>query len=909
MTSEASIPAGLAGLEPVAFRDGTPAWLRAARPADERAVEDLFGRASRQSLFMRFFTPLKRVDPALIKRLVHSDGIDSAAYVITRGVGDQEAVLAIANYNRLSSGTAADAAFFVDDAYQGEGLGTLLLERLARHAAATGIGSLHADVLAVNERMLGVFRDSGLVTGSQIRGDTIVLQLSTHPSDLAVESAEERERVATVASLTAVLRPNAVAVIGASRDPKAIGRLAFDSLLGSGFAGTVYPVNRSAAAINSVRAYASILDVPDTVDLAIIAVPAEQMLALISDCATRGVRGLIILSAGFAETGPEGRALQDQLLVRVRAEGMRMVGPNCIGVINTAPDVCMNASFSPSFPPHGNIAIASQSGAIGAAVLDAAGDYELGISTFISIGNRADVSGNDLLQYWERDSDTKVILLYLESFGNARKFARIARRVSRQKPILAVTGGRTAAGSRAAGSHTAAMASDERAVKALLRQAGIIRADGLEELFHVAALLSHQPLPSGRRVAIVTNAGGPGILCADACETQGLTLARFSEQTLETLKELLPAAAARANPVDMIASASAEQFAATTRLVLEDGDVDAVVVIHTPIGAVGASEVAAAVEQAVKSAREAGIANKPVLACATSGREEWLQAAARASVESRESLPSYRFPETAARALALAVEYAEWRRRPFVQPTRPSDIGPLAVRSLLEQFLATGPDRWLSAIECAQLLKSVGIPVVETRWTRTENETLAAAAEIGYPVAIKIDSARYIHKTEAGGVLLGLETQEAVLRACQDLDRRLGDGLQGFVVQKMVDGVAEMLIGSTADPNFGPLVALGTGGVSAEALDDIAFRLAPLCEDDARDMIASIRGRRFLGGFRGRPRADLTALVDLLLRVSWLADTHLAISELDLNPVAVLAEGSGAVAVDARIRIQAAHPE
>jgi len=897
----------LSGLEPVILRDGLPVWLRAIRPTDAAAMAALFDRASQQSLLLRFFTPLKRVERSVVDQLVRADGIERMAYVAVRDLDSPAGIIAVGQYTRYPKPDAADVAFFVDDEYQGNGLGTLLLERLALHARDHGIVRLHADVLTVNERMLQVFRDSGLVTGVRSDGDTLSINLVADADEAALTRTADRERTATVASLQPIFCPRSVAVIGASRHHGAVGRMAFSALLAAEFAGPVFPINPAARSVGSVKAYGTVLEVPDPIDLAVVAVPADQIAALIPDCAAKGVRGLIVLSAGFAETGPAGQALQDDMLLRARAAGMRLIGPNCIGLVNTAPEVRLNASFSPAFPAAGAIAMASQSGAIGLGVLALANERRLGISTFVSIGNRADVSPNDLLQYWQDDAGTGLILLYLESFGNPRKFARIARRVGRTKPILAVKAGRTAAGSRAARSHTAALATDERGTDALFRQAGIIRTETLEELFDVTSLLAGQPLPPGRRVAIVTNAGGPAIMCADACEAQGLTLASLSPDTLSGLTTLLPAAAARSNPVDMIASATEEQFAASSRLLLADPNVDALIVIHTPLGSVTTEQVAAAVHRAVAEVRAAGGKPKPVLACVTPPAEGWndIRAAyAPAGAAFGDAIPIYRFPEPPARALAHAAAYAEWRRLPpgTVPPLTGTD--PQRAREVIDSACERGSNAWLQPDACEQVLAAAGISIAPCRQVASSSRAAAAAAEMGFPVALKIVSQQHLHKSDVGGVVLNLRSKAAVLAACRKLRNRLGSELEGFLVQSMVAGGIEVFAGVQTDPSFGPLIAFGLGGTAVEALNDVAIRITPLTDADAASMVRSIRARPLLEGLRGGPAADIAALERLLLRLSWLVETVPEITELDLNPVLAMPEGSGAMALDARIRVR-----
>ena len=481
--------------------------------------------------------------------------------------GGDDRIIAVASYIGLTD-AAAEVAFAVDDRFQGKGISTLLLERLAAHAASYGFRRFHATTLGDNVAMREVFRDSGFEIRSRSAAGTVDVQLSLTPTAEGVATAERRRRLATAASLRPMLIPRAVAVIGASREPGKMGGRILQALTSGGFLGPVYPVNPSAAEIAGRPAFRSARELPADVDLAVIAVPPDAVLPAVDDCAAAGVKALVVITAGFAETGGEGRTRQNALVEKARGYGMRMVGPNCMGLLNMSADVRLNASFSPVFPPGGHVALSSQSGALGIAILGLAAERHMGLSTFVSVGNKADVSSNDLLEYWEEDPQTRVILLYLESFGNPRRFTRIARRVARQKPIVALKAGRTAAGSRAAGSHTAALAASDTAVDALFHQSGVIRAETIDEMFDIAALLDAQPLPAGNRVAVITNAGGPGILAVDACEAAGLIVPEFSPDTRARLQAFLPATASVANPVDMVASAGPAEYRAAIETVL-----------------------------------------------------------------------------------------------------------------------------------------------------------------------------------------------------------------------------------------------------------------------------------------------------------------------------------------------------
>jgi acetyl coenzyme A synthetase (ADP forming)-like protein len=683
-----------------------------------------------------------------------------------------------------------------------------------------------------------------------------------------------------------LFEPRSVAVIGASRERGKIGAEVLHNVLSAGFRGSVYPVNPSAPEIEGARCYARLADVPGPVDLAVVCVPAALVPAAIDDCSAKGVKGVVVITAGYSETGEEGRRREAALLEKIRDAGIRMVGPNCMGLVNTNPAVRLNATFAPTYPPEGRVGLSSQSGALGLALLDYASRLNLGISTFVSVGNKADVSSNDLVQYWAEDPRTDVILLYLESFGSPGVFARIARRVARRKPIVAVKAGRSKAGARAASSHTGALAESDAVVDALFRQAGVIRTGTLEELFDVAALLAHQPVPRGRRVAIVTNAGGPGILAADACEAQGLVLPSLSSETTAALRGFLPAAASVANPVDMLAAAPPDHYVRTLRLVLADPNVDSVLAIFIPPIATDAETVARAI---VEGTRDAG--EKPVLAIFMS---------ARGAPAILQPIPSYAFPEPAAMALARAVEYGRWRQRPPGSIPEFGDLRLNDARAVVEAALARGGG-WLDPLECNRLLTAFGVPVAPLRLAADPAAVAAAAGEVGFPVVLKAVGPAILHKTEVGGVRLGLADAAAVREAAGQMASRL-EGLTAFLVQPMVTGGVEVIVGVVRDPTFGPLVVYGSGGTLVELLSDAAFRLHPLTDSDAAAMLEEVRGTALLRGYRGAPKADEAALRELLLRVSALVEACPEVREMDLNPVKVLSHG--ARVLDARIRVE-----
>jgi acetyl coenzyme A synthetase (ADP forming)-like protein len=890
------------------LRDGTTATIRLAQPEDREALRAFFQRLSPESRQLRFFS-LTTPSSELISRFCDSsDPRSQLTLLVTRTFGAATRIVAVGSYGARTDRTA-EIALAVEDAFQGKGLGTLLLERLSLLAVKHGFLRFWAVTNVENQRMMEIFHNSGFQLQEKREDGYVEIDLSVAPTEASVAHTEMRDRVFTTASLRPFFYPRSVAVIGASRNPSSIGYRILEALLMNRFQGSVYPVNPNASAVCSMRAYPSARELPKPVDLAIIVVPRDAVLGVVDDCAEGGVKALVVITAGFAETGAEGRALQQRLLERVRGYGMRMVGPNCLGLINTDPRVLLNASFSPVFPPQGQVAMSSQSGALGIAILSLARQRRLGLSTFISVGNKADVSGNDLLQYWEEDPNTNVILLYLESFGNPRRFARIARRVSKSKPIVAMKAGRSPAGTRAAGSHTAALAASDVAVDALFHQTGVIRAETLDEMFDLATALGNQPLPRGRRVAIVTNAGGPGILCADACEAGGLLVPQFSDATKSALASFLPSAAGLNNPVDMIASAGPEEFRRAVATALGASEADAVIAIFIPVGVDTTESVARAVSEGVAAARASGQKSKPVLVCLMAEEGARTPLAAEG-----EAIPAYAFPEAAGRALSKMAAYAEWRAQPVgVIPDFDDTDAPRA-REICRRALKGRGAGWLSAEETRALLTAMGLPLPPGGVARTPDEATNLARGIGFPVAVKLASQRIVHKTEIDAVRLNLMDDAAVRRAYEEICSRLAkdgnlDAMEGVLVQPMIRGGVEVMAGITLDPLFGPLIAFGLGGIHVEILGDVRFRVTPLTDRDAAEMVREIRGYRLLEGYRGHPRADIEAIQELLLRVSRLAEEAPEITELDLNPIFALAPGEGCRIVDARIRVDSSTKE
>jgi acetate---CoA ligase (ADP-forming) len=895
--SAVSIP-GLEDVEShrLVLRDGSVAHIRPTSAKDADALAEFFSGLSPVSHYQRFFSA---GDPPadLVARLSDSsDPSKTLTLVVERATG----IIATASYIAIGP-ESAEVAFAVADAFQGRGLATALLSRLAAAATARGFRRFEATTLEGNARMLEVFRDSGFAIRSKPEGGCVEVTLSLAPSAEGAQKDENRRRVATVASLRPLLEPRSVAVIGASRHSGTIGRRVLDAIVAAGFTGAIYPVNREATEVAGRTAYASARALPSGVDLAVIAVPAASVRDVVDDCAAAGVRSLVVITAGFAEASAEGWAAQEALTEQVRKHGMRMVGPNCMGLVNTDPSIRLNASFSPIVPPAGHMGLLSQSGALGIAILRLATERRLGLSTFVSVGNKADVSGNDLLEYWEADPGTTVMLMYLESFGNPKRFARVARRISRKKPIVVVKSGRTRSGSRAAGSHTAALAADDTTVDALLAQSGVVRADTIDEMFDIASCLDLQPLPPGRRVAILTNAGGPGILAADACEAAGLTLARFAPEMQERIRAALPASASVGNPIDMIASASPEQYERTIATLMTAPDVDSLIVIFTPVDLMTADAIMRSIRAGIVAARRGGATGKPVLACvmAEPGRLVPLDA-------DGERVPTFAFPENAARALGKAVAYAEWRAQPPALYWGFDDTHVESARAICRTVIAQRGASWLTPAEADGVLAAYGLPVVRSGLVRSPDEAIAEARRIGFPVALKTSAAGVIHKTDAGGVRLNLSDASSVRQAFDEVSTIGGAGTA--IVQPMIADGIETMMGIVHDRLFGALVAFGLGGIHVEIFKDVHVRLAPLTDRDVDELIHSVKGFPLLQGYRGHAAADIDALRDALLRLSRLADEVPEIVELDLNPVMALPPGDGCRIVDARIRVADAPP-
>ena len=816
----------------VVLTDGGTVLVRPIRPDDRAALARFHDRLSPQSVYLRYFSPHPHLSEGELDYLTRLDYRLRMALVAV--LGDE--IIAVARYEGREGRTDAEVAFTVDDQHHGRGIGTVLLEWLAAAAREAGITEFFATTLWENQKMLGVFREAGFQTRSIVGGGEVNVRFPVaDTTELAVAIAK-REHKAEARSVGRLLAPRSIAVVGAGQSPSGLGHQVFRNLLAGGFQGPVYPVNPKSSHVGGVRAYPSVLDIPDDVDLTVIAVPADTVPQVIAQCAAKKVAGIVMISAGFADAGGEGAAVERELIRLAHRQGMRVVGPNSMGVINTAPAVAMNATFAAVAARPGRVALCSHSGAVGVAALERSARLGPGISSFVSVGNKADVSSNDLLQYWEDDAGTDVILLYVESFGNPGKFHRIAQRVARRKPIVAVKSGRSRAAGREAPSGPAAAATPDRAVDALFRQTGVIRVDTMEQLFDTATVLAHQPLPAGGRVAIVGNSGGLAVLAADACEAAGLDVPELSAATQEALRACLPPAAGVRNPVDMMASADPVTYQAALRIVLADPDVDAVIAVSTPTGDAPVAGVAEALAE-LSAARPA-----KTLVANLVGSEGIPEA-----LRGEYAVPCFPFPETAAQALARAVSYAGWRRRPLGAVPTLDGIDIRAAHHRAAGFLAANPGGgWLEPGAAAEILAAFGLPLPPPGTS----------------------------STEAAGAFAGVETIAGVVR----------------------------------DPAFGPLVLFGLGGVAAELLGDTALKVAPLTDQDAADLVRGLRSSPLLFGYRGAAPADTAALEDLLLRLSVLGQQLPELAELELNPVIAAPASVMAAAWRLRLAPPSHHP-
>ena len=886
------------------LRDGSSAFIRPSEPGDHDALREFFHQLSPESKRRRFFSTADPAESLLERQCDSSNPRSQLTLIVSRVVEGASRIIATGSYVARDE-ASAEVAFAVDDEFQGKGLGGLLLERLALLAARHGFVRFWALTLLGNQMMLETFRQSGFSIHSKIEDESVEIDFSVAPSEGSVSRSEIRDRVFTTASLRPFFRPRSVAVVGASLETSGVGMRILEALSKGGFQSAVYAASPALPSVAPWPAYPSARELPQGTDLAILVAPRDAVLETVDDCAAAGIRAVVVVTAGFAEAGAEGRALQEKLLQKVRGHGMRVVGPNSMGLLNTDPAVRLNASLSSTLPPSGGVAMLSQSSALGLAMLALARQRHVGISTFISVGNKADISGNDLLQYWQGDEATRVILLYLESFGNPRRFARVARGVSSGKPIVVVKPGRRSA-SLEAGSGPAALVEDDAAVDALFRQTGIIRAETLDEMFDIASALDRQPLPAGRRVAILSDRSGPGILCAGACEAARLSVPPLSDSTAKRLGAFLPAGAAIGNPLELAASATPEQYARALEALLLDREVDSLIAIQSPLDADESAAMLEAIRQGTAGGRAAGGGGKPVLACLVA-----MENVGGPIALADESLPAYAYPESAARVLGKIATYAVWRARPHGIIPDFDDIDPASARRTCQEAIQARGPGWLTAQEAREVLQAMRVPMAPGGVARTAEEAAKLARKVGFPVAVKSASPAIFHKTEKAAVQLNVSDEAAVRKAFEAIRRSLEtDGSHvvndGVLVQPMVKDHVEVTVGMFEDASFGPLIAFGLGGIHVEVIADPAVRITPLTNRAAAAMVRETRGYPLLAGYRGCPRADIEAIHDLLLRVSRLVEEVPDLAELELSPVFVGPPGKGCLILDSRIRV--AHP-
>ena len=885
----------------VLLRNGGIAQLRPVQPFDEAALHALNARVSIRTRVRRYFSVSDRPGEWYVDKLMHSTQNGDALVAV---VGGQ--IVALASFARLERDpSAGDLALLVDDDHQSEGLGALLLEHLAQVARNQGITAFFADVLFDNTPMLHLLAHSGFATRSHVSYGVTEVHIDLGDRPELRTAIHLRENAAEQASLQPLLAPRSVAVVGSLR-PDSVADQAYRALRGRsrswtgagaepGFTGTVYRVD----------SHGTLADVPESVDLVVVAVAADRVLDVAREAVTNGAKGLLVLSAGFAEAGAAGVQRQQSLVRICRAGGIRLVGPNCLGIVNTDPAIALNATFCDASPRPGQVGLISQSGAVGIAALRHAERAGVGLSLFVSTGNKADVSGNDLLAYLEDDPRTTVIALYLESFGNARKFAEVAGIVGRTKPIVVVKAGRSVAGARAGLSHTAAAATPETAIGALLHRAGVLRADDLSELFDLLTVLEVAPLPRGPRVAIIGNSGGPGVLAADECASAGLEMAELADATEEQLRALLPSGVSVRNPVDLLSTVTPESYETAVRLLLQDPGVDAVLAIYTPL-ARGAEELyAAALTRA-----HADSPNVPLLVAFPGVASSPLQLEDAAQ---HRMLPFFEFPEPAVRALGKVTTYAAWRSStPPPGAPAPQGTARSAARALINAVaLDDSGEGWLTPQAATSLLEEYGITTARVIEAPDVTAALAAAETLGYPVAVKAAGPTIVHKEELGGVILDIQSADELRVAFTAMEQRVGPAMTSAVVQPMhaAAGAMELIAGITIDPSVGPLVLVGAGGTFTDLLDDRVVRMPPQSLAAAVDQISSLRCAARFGSYRNLPALDLEATAEVLLSLAALTRDLPEIRELDLNPLVVSADGVCVLDVRIRVGPAAAAPE
>ncbi|MGY6500553.1 MAG: bifunctional acetate--CoA ligase family protein/GNAT family N-acetyltransferase [Acidimicrobiales bacterium] len=859
----------------VVLSDGATVHLRPIRTDDGRRIVEFHNRQSPESIYYRFFSAKPRLSDRDVERFTTVDYVNRMAFVAILG----DDLIGVARYDRPPEASDAEVAFFTDDRHHGRGLATIMLEYLAAVAREHGIDTFNAQTLPQNRKMLGVFKAAGFAVSTRFDDGVIEVRLGIEPTLEAQAAIDERERRAEARSMTRLFSPRSVAVIGAGRSRGGLGHETVRNLVAGGFEGPVYPVNATASHVASIPAHASVSDIPGEVDLAVVAVPASEVPAVVAECADKGVQGLVIISAGFAETGSEGAAAQRQIVELARRHGMRLVGPNCMGIINTAPAVGLRATFAPVQPSPGNVAFLSQSGTLGTAILEAMEDLGLQVSTFASLGNKADVSANDLLQFWEQDERTDAVLLYMESFGNLRKFSRIARRVGRVKPVIAVTSGGASLGGAEVD------LPGDATLDALLRQAGVIRVSTLDLLFDVTRLLIHQPVPSGSRVAIVSNSSGPARLAVDACRGAGLTGAVLSAETEEAIALSVPMASHTANPLDLTFQADAGHFEAALRHVLADDGVDSVIAIYAP-------PLEARTDDALRAIDAAAGGAKPVVATVLGASPR------RRLVPGELSVPVFGFPEEAARALGRVTRYGSWLADPEGEVVELTDADPERAAEMARSLLDGRHDgRSLDHLESSALVRTMGIELVEERQVGTVDEAVEAAASIGHPVVLKATGLDRLAKTESGGVAVDLHGEFEVRQSYERMTALLGDAMRPALVQEMVPAGVDVAISVVQADSVGSVISIGFGGVVLDQVGFDSMRFMPLTDIDAERLVdASRLAPLLVAGSQERAH-----LVGLLVRVAALADAVPEMAELLLNPVVV--SPAAAAVTDARVRL------
>ena len=875
-----------AGRSYALLADGTTMTIRPAGPRDYGPVKRLHDAMSPGNLYFRFFSMSRAAVEREARRVCREPGPDHGALL---GLLSDELV-GVASYELIPDSGTAEVALVVADGMHGRGVATLLLEHLVSLADARGVKDFTAEVLPGNSAVLQVLGDAGLDvrrrSGNGVVELSMLIPHSTALSEasLYLDAVAGRERRAAVASLEPLLAPRSVAVVGAGHLPGSIGRRILRNIRDASFGGALYAVNPHAGDIEGVPCVPSVAALPEAPDLVVVAVPAARVLEVAQECGKRGAGSLVVITSGLTP------AQESSLLEASRRGGMRLVGPNCFGV--AVPGLGLDATFAMHHPSPGKAGLVTQSGGVGVALLEHLSGLGIGISSFASVGGMLDVSGTDMLMWWEADQATELAVLYLESFGDPRRFARTARRVSATVPVLTVHAGQSAPGQRAAASHTAAVAAPLITRQALFDQAGIIATTSFSELLDAAVLIASQPVPAGSRVAIVSNGGGAGVLAADACAEAGLAVAAPGREARNRLREVLPAGSALGGPVDTTMAVSAEALRQALRIASEDG-VDALIALVIPTAA--ADLIPALTAERLPVPIAAVVLDQPESVQLLHGGG------------AGPAVPAYASPEAAARALARAARYGSWRSRPASTVPEIRDLRVADARSIAGSFLARMPGGgWLSAVEADDLLRCYGIPMVEFRRAGNADAAVEAAASLGGHVVIKAEVPGLLHKTDAGAVELDLHGAGEVRAAMRRLQGKFAGRLAGVLVEPMITGGTETIIGVVQEPVFGPVVVFGLGGILTKTLSDHVARLAPLTSADADDLIHSLRAAPLLLGHNGQPAADIEALRGTLLRISRLADDLPQVAELDLNPV--IARPDGAIAVDARIRVTSHHP-